>query len=34
MAVGKTVDRHGRPLTIKMTGTVEPYYQTPAPEEK
>jgi hypothetical protein len=34
MAVGKTVDRHGRPLTIKMTGTVEPYYQSPAPEEK
>jgi hypothetical protein len=27
MAVGKTVDRHGRPLTIKLTGTVEPYYR-------
>jgi hypothetical protein len=31
MAVGKTVDRHGRPLTIKMTGTVEPYYRDAPP---
>ena len=23
---GKTVDRHGRPLTIKLTGPVEPYF--------
>jgi hypothetical protein len=23
---GKTVDRHGRPLTIKLTGEVEPYF--------
>ena len=22
---GKTVDRHGRPLTIRLTGEVEPY---------
>ena len=22
---GKTMDRHGRPLTIKLTGEVEPY---------
>ncbi|MEJ0026414.1 MAG: DUF3297 family protein [Rhizomicrobium sp.] len=36
LAVGKTVDRHGRPMTIKYTGTVEPYLQGPAdgaPEE-
>jgi hypothetical protein len=25
LAVGKTVDRHGRPMTIKYKGTVEPY---------
>ena len=25
LAVGKTVDRHGQPMTIKYTGTVEPY---------
>lgn len=23
---GKTVDRHGRPLTIKLTGEVEPFF--------
>jgi hypothetical protein len=23
--VGKTMDRHGQPLTIKLTGAVEPY---------
>jgi hypothetical protein len=23
---GKTVDRHGRPLTIKLKGEVEPYF--------
>ena len=33
---GKTVDRHGRPLTIKLSGEVEPYFTdqagTEAPE--
>jgi hypothetical protein len=24
--VGKTVDRHGQPLTIRLTGPVEPYF--------
>jgi hypothetical protein len=23
---GKTVDRHGRPLTIRLSGEVEPYF--------
>jgi hypothetical protein len=23
---GKTMDRHGRPLTIRLTGVVEPYF--------
>lgn len=27
LAVGKTVDRHGALLTMKMNGTVEPYYR-------
>jgi hypothetical protein len=27
LAVGKTVDRHGAPLTMKMSGVVEPYYR-------
>ena len=29
LAVGKTVDRHGKPMTIKYTGKVEPYVQAP-----
>jgi hypothetical protein len=24
---GKTRDRHGNPLTIKLTGSVEPYFR-------
>lgn len=31
LAVGKTVDRHGMPLTMKMSGTVEPYYRDAPP---
>ena len=27
VAVGKTVDRRGDPMTIKLKGTVEPYHQ-------
>jgi uncharacterized protein DUF3297 len=27
VAAGKTLDRHGNPLTIKLTGTVEPYFK-------
>ena len=27
VAVGKTVDRAGRPLTMKMQGLVEPYFR-------
>ena len=29
-AAGKALDRRGQPLVIKMTGTVEPYFFTPA----
>lgn len=25
LAVGKTVDRHGNPMTVKYKGVVEPY---------
>lgn len=28
VAAGKTVDRHGYPLTIKLNGTVEPYFRS------
>ncbi len=31
VAVGKTVDRRGAPLTIKLRGVVEPYFRTDPP---
>ncbi|MDB5684100.1 MAG: Glutathione peroxidase [Sphingomonas bacterium] len=27
IAVGKTLDRKGNPMTIKLNGTVEPYFR-------
>ena len=27
VAVGKTLDRKGNPLTMKLSGTVEPYFR-------
>jgi Protein of unknown function (DUF3297) len=27
---GKTVDRHGKPLTIKLSGAVEVWFENPA----
>jgi len=27
VAVGKTLDRHGNPMTIKLKGVVEPYFK-------
>jgi len=30
LTVGKTVDRNGAPLTIKLSGEVVPYFRTPA----
>jgi len=32
LAVGKTLDRKGKQLTIKYSGTVEPYWREPASE--
>ncbi|MBN8929791.1 MAG: glutathione peroxidase [Rhodospirillales bacterium 69-11] len=32
LAVGKTVDRFGKPLAMKVRGTVEPYFRDPTPE--
>ena len=32
LAVGKSVDRKGNPLTVKLQGPVEPYFQTPEEE--
>jgi hypothetical protein len=30
VAAGAAKDRHGNPLTIKLTGAVEPYYRAKA----
>jgi hypothetical protein len=27
LAVGKTVDRRGKPMTVKLKGEVEPYFR-------
>lgn len=32
LALGKQVDRKGNPLTVKLQGTVEPYFQDVASE--
>lgn len=33
VAVGKTLDRTGAPLTIKLTGPVEPYFRDPPSDQ-
>ena len=33
VAVGKTLDRHGMPMTIKLSGLVEPHFRDAAIEE-
>jgi len=30
VALGKKVDRHGRPLTVKLAGEVEAWFERPA----
>ena len=32
VAVGKTLDRKGQPLTIKLAGPVQPYFRDTPPE--
>jgi uncharacterized protein DUF3297 len=32
VAVGKTMDRRGNPLTIKLSGKVEPYFRSGPPK--
>ena len=32
LAVGNSVDRKGRPLTMKVTGTVVPYFRDEPPQ--
>ncbi len=30
LPIGKSLDRSGNPMTIKVSGTVEPYFRDPA----
>jgi hypothetical protein len=32
VALGKSVDRHGKPLTMKLKGKVEPYFRDAEPQ--
>ena len=32
IAAGKSRDRFGQPMTLKLQGTVEPYFEHPAPD--
>lgn len=34
MAVGKSRDRHGNPITMKVSGEVEPYFQDVAGDDE
>lgn len=31
-AVGRSLDRRGQPMTVKVKGQVEPFFKTPAAE--
>ena len=31
VVAGKSLDRHGDPMTIKLKGTVEPYFRADSP---
>ena len=34
VAAGRSLDRYGQPMTVKLKGTVEPYFENPAPESE
>ena len=33
VAAGRSRDRHGNPMTVKLKGTVEPYFEEPKDAE-
>ena len=33
VAAGRSLDRYGKPMTIKLKGSVEPYYENPVEGE-
>jgi hypothetical protein len=34
VAAGRSRDRHGNPMTIKLKGIVEPYYENPVQSDE
>ncbi|HWH21969.1 MAG TPA: DUF3297 family protein [Allosphingosinicella sp.] len=34
VAAGRSLDRHGQPMTIKLSGPVEPYFEDSAAAEE
>lgn len=34
VALGKKVDRHGNPLTLKLSGPVEAWFERPAADDR
>ena len=33
VAAGRSLDRYGQPMTIRLNGTVEPYFERPAEDD-
>jgi len=33
VAAGRSLDRRGRPMTVRLNGKVEPYFERPAQDE-
>ena len=34
VAAGRSLDRYGQPMTIKLKGKVEPYFERPAQDDE
>ena len=34
VAAGKSRDRYGQPMTLKLNGKVEPYFENPPPQDE
>lgn len=34
VAAGRSLDRRGQPMTIRLNGTVEPYFEGPAQDDE
>ena len=34
VAAGRSLDRYGQPMTVRLKGTVEPYFEHPAQDDE